>query len=93
MSDNVKINPATKKGAINVATDNVDEVHYPLYKLAIGDDGEASLVSVTNALPVSLPALTHETDTVMVLNEISRKLSILIEYEAMLHKVKLEDEM
>ena len=36
--------------------------------------------------------LTHETDVVTVLNEISRKLSILIEYWAMFQKVELEDE-
>jgi len=38
-----------------------------------------------------LPTITHETDIVIVLNDISRKLSILIEYEAMLHKINLEE--
>jgi len=35
--------------------------------------------------------LTNETDTVIILNEISKKLDVLIKYEAMLHKVNLED--
>ena len=35
--------------------------------------------------------LTFETDIVRVLNDISTKLSILIKYEAMLHKIDLEE--
>jgi len=37
--------------------------------------------------------LTFEKDVVIVLNEISEKLSILIKYEAMLHKVDLEEDL
>jgi len=37
--------------------------------------------------------LTFETDVVIVLNEISNKLSILIKYEAMLHKIDLEEDL
>jgi len=36
--------------------------------------------------------LTHETDAVIVLNEISRKLSVLIDYWAMFQKVNLEED-
>lgn len=37
--------------------------------------------------------LTFETDIVIVLNEISEKLSILIKYEALLHKIDLEENL
>ncbi len=36
--------------------------------------------------------LTFETDVVQLLQEISEKLSILIKYEAILHKVDLEED-
>ena len=46
-----------------------------------------------NPLPVKESNLDHETDIVIILNEISKKLSILIKYEAMLHKVDLEEDL
>lgn len=91
MTDNIKVNPSSEQESVSVATDNIDNVHYPVYKMAIGDDGEADLIDKSNRVPVQLPDITHETDTVILLNEISKKLSILIKYEAMLHKVDLEE--
>jgi len=49
--------------------------------------------SEENPLPVKESKLDHETDAIIVLNEISRKLSILIKYEAMLHKIDLEEDL
>ena len=46
-----------------------------------------------NPSPVQITKQTHETDSVILLNEISRKLSILIKYEAMLHKIDLEEDL
>ncbi len=43
MADNIKVRPS--EGGVNVATDVVDGVHYPIYKVATGMDG--------NAIPVS----------------------------------------
>ena len=51
MVDNIKVRPS--EGGVNVATDVVDGVHYPVYKTAIGDDGAAVLVSPSDPLPVS----------------------------------------
>ena len=48
---------------------------------------------ITDPLPVEIAKQTHETDSVIVLNEISRKLSVLIKYESMLHKVDLEEDL
>jgi hypothetical protein len=101
-SDNVTVNPGENENAISVATDEIDGVHYPVYKMSYGGLGVQTPVSSSNPLPIivdssapvsvqSSDVLTHETDTVTVLNEISRKLSILIEYEAMLHKINLEE--
>ena len=39
MSDNVAVKPSDASNAISVATDEVDGVHYPIYKLATGGDG------------------------------------------------------
>ena len=50
MSDNVNVKPSTDATAISVATDDVDNVHYPIYKMATGDDGEATLISYDNKL-------------------------------------------
>jgi len=46
-------------------------------------DGEGNPLSST---------LDHETDSITILNEISRKLSTLIEYQVLMHKVRLEEE-
>lgn len=93
MTDNINVKPGKGGTAVPVATDNVDGIHFPVYKLAIGGDGEAVLIDTDNPLYVQLPSLTYETDTVTMLNEISKKLSILIKYEAMLHKIDLEEDL
>lgn len=95
LADNVKINPSTRSSGIDVATDEIDNVHYPIYKVAIGANGEAIFIDGDNPLPVDVieSGTKHTTDTVTILNEISKKLSILIKYEAMLHKIDLEDDM
>ena len=48
---------------------------------------------MSNVVDVSETDLTFETDVVTVLNELSRKLSILIEYEILMHKINLEGEL
>jgi len=61
VSDNVAVKPSDASNAISVATDEVDGVHYPIYKLATGGDGEATLVGAS--VPVSLsgePALNKD---------------------------------
>ena len=93
MTDNITVHPSTEDNRVSVATDEVDQVHYPIYKLALGADGEAVLVSADTPIPVQVTAHTHESDSVTLLNEISAKLSTLIEYESLLHKVDLEEEL
>ena len=97
MTDNGPVNPGELETAIIVATDEIDGIHYPIYKAGFGPADSITQVNEDNPLPVSAvvvetPPLTYNTDTVTVLNEISRKLSILIKYESLLHKVDLSEE-
>ena len=96
--DNIPVNPAIDAGAVDVATDEVTDsegnvTHYPVYKFAVGVNGEAELADADSPLPVQIAKQTHETDSVIVLNEISRKLSVLIKYNAILHKIDLEEDL
>ncbi|MCK5236083.1 MAG: hypothetical protein KAR06_03775 [Deltaproteobacteria bacterium] len=93
--DNINVKPGKGGTAVPVKTDVVDGVHVPIYKTAYGADGELTIVDDDNAMPMAIKSqdLTHETDIVTLLNEISGKLSILIKYEAMLHKVNLEEDL
>jgi len=50
-------------------------------------------VQLQESIDINEAPLTHETDIVIHLCEISKKLSILIKYEAMLHKVDLEEKL
>lgn len=90
MSDFIKVKPDTSPAAVPVKTKVVDGEHIPVY-IPLSSDGEE--IDAGNPAEVKLPDLTHETDIVTLLNEISGKLSILIKYEAMLHKVDLEEDL
>ena len=52
MADNVKVKPSESASGVDIATDEVGSVHYPVYKLAVGADGEAVLVDTNNPVPV-----------------------------------------
>lgn len=62
MADNIGVRPSTTTGSVTVATDDIDGVHYPIYKQSYGADGEQTPVSINNRLPVSLGYghLTHD---------------------------------
>lgn len=70
MSDNVGYTPGS--GA-TVAADNVGGVLYQRVKLALGADGAASDVSVTNPLPIE-----GEGELIEVLQSIRMMLNILV---------------
>lgn len=94
MADNINVKPDTGDSAVAVATDDVGGVHYPLYKIAIGSDGEASLVSVSNGLPTTAStsdanafyALKDSVDTLVKQIKISNK------YRAIAHGFELTEE-
>lgn len=103
----IDVQPGERPGKVKVKTNLVGDEHTPVYNTAFGAEGvDPTYVDSDNPLPTALPNiteenplqvkltnLTHETDTVTLLNEISAKLSILIKYEAMLHKVDLEENL
>ncbi len=93
MSDNIPVKPSDASTALPVATDDIEGTHYPIYKMAFGEDGEVFLVADDTPHPVTIKSqvLTHETDAVILLQEISDKLTVLIEYEILLHKVDLKE--
>lgn len=53
MADNIGVRPSTTTGSVNVATDDIGGVHYPIYKQAYGSDGEAISVDLATPLPVT----------------------------------------
>lgn len=64
MADNIGVKPNTSSAAVSVATDNVNGIHYPVYKFAIGPDGSATLIDSDNPIPV------ESTDLIDLLREI-----------------------
>ena len=62
----------------------------PESSLVVTEIGDVP-VKVSNVVDVSETDLTFETDIVTQLCEISRKISVLLEYQAILHKVNLEE--
>ena len=53
MADNIGVKPSTADSAVSVATDVIGDVHYPMYKLVVGEDGEASFVGFDNPINVA----------------------------------------
>lgn len=53
MSDDIKVREAGSGLDHLVVTDEIGERHWPLFKMAYGDDGEAILVSASNSLPIT----------------------------------------
>ena len=91
MSDNVKVNPSLNNAAISVATDDIDNVHYPVYKLAIGPDGTAEHASADAPLPVSIDAISS-VNLINKLDELLTELKILNAYNALGHGETLTEE-
>lgn len=59
MPDNIKVYPSPEGTAVDVATDVVAQTHYPIYKIAKGGDGEATLIDDEYKLPVEDYWLQH----------------------------------
>ena len=89
MADNIGVRPSTTTGSVNVATDEVDGVHYPVYKIAVGEDGAATPVGENDPLHVST---TDETGILACLTRIEKELKKLNLYNALAHDVELTNE-
>ena len=59
MADNIAVEPSAAAGAVDVATEDISSVHYPVNKLAHGAAGSASIVAKANPLPVASSAYSH----------------------------------
>lgn len=57
MPDNIEVLPSGDGAAVSVATDDIGGIHYPIYKPAFGVDGEVTLVSKADPLPVDCSQL------------------------------------
>jgi len=54
VADNVPINPGGAPDAFIVATDEIGNIHYPIYKMSYGPLGKQTLVDDINGLPVHI---------------------------------------
>jgi len=80
MADNIKVRPS--EGGVDVATDVVDNIHYPIYKTAIGDDGDADLISASNPIPVSdLSSVEFLKNILIQLKKLNAHMAMLTEFE------------
>lgn len=89
MADNIPVNPAIDAGAVDVATDEITDsegkvTHYPVYKFAVGKDGEAILVSLDNAIPITAGSadLSRNSNDTEIFVGILNQLKILNLYMA-----------
>ena len=61
MSDNINVHPSSEDGRVAVATDEVDSVHYPVYKQAFSEESDTPThVSSENPLPIESNQLLFE---------------------------------
>lgn len=55
MADNIAVKPQTgTPGSVQVATDQIGGVHYPVYKISYGLDGSVTYVDTVSPLPTRL---------------------------------------
>lgn len=81
---NIPVNPATKTGRQKVKTDLVGDEHVPVYKLAVGENGEAILVSLDDPIPITAgnADLSRSSNDTEIFVEILNQLKILNLYMA-----------
>ena len=91
MADNIDVNPGNESDKVSVATDDIDGVHYPIYKFAIGADGEATLVDSDNRIPVKLE-YEPLADVLSCLQRIEKELLKMNLYNALAHDEEITNE-
>lgn len=52
MANNIKVRPSADNTAVTVVTDQIGNLHYPIYKAAYGAEDSATLVDPSNPLPI-----------------------------------------
>lgn len=91
MSDNIPVKPSDAATRVNVATDVVEDVHYPIYKMAQGEDGAIVLISEDTPLYVKTDAVTN-SQILTALNELITEMKINNAYQALAHDSVLTEE-
>lgn len=87
MSDNIKVRPS--EGGVNVVTDVVDGVHYPVYKIALGEDGTAVLVSSEVPLPIGSSNMEELLKQILTqMEKVNFQLALLTEVDVSNNEVK-----
>jgi len=78
MADNIKVFPQDQAGSVDVATDVVGTTHYPVYKLALGKDGAATLVT-TDGLPIQFSDIgkAQHDEQMQVLEKLVKEMKIM----------------
>ena len=84
MLEDIGVNPSTEQEAVPVITDKIQGKHVPIYKVAVGEEGEVILVSLENAMPVTLgnAELSRRSNDSEIFVEILNQLKILNLYMA-----------
>jgi hypothetical protein len=91
LTDNVKVSPSTRATSVDIATDEIDNVHYPIYKVAVGPDGEATLIDEDNPLPIANEPAVNST-VITLLGELIIEMKIMNAYNALGHDAELTSE-
>lgn len=91
MVDNVGVRPSTTSGSISVATDDIDDVHHPKYKIEFGADGTATQVDADNRLPVQTER-EPLADILSCLSRIEKELKKVNLYNALAQDEEISNE-
>lgn len=86
MKDSIGVQPQTNLSAVKVITDNVDSIHYPIYKIATGNFGEVDLVGNDNPLAVMM------LDFKTLMKELIIQMKINNAYHALGHDEVIKEE-
>ncbi len=97
--DNIGVQPQTNLSSVKVATDEIEvdgkKVHYPIYKIAVGEDGEAILIDEDNPIPITLTAndINRHSHLKESIDELVLQMKILNKYmaEGFDNEIKEED--
>ena len=85
MADNIKVLGSGVPGAVDVATDVISGVHYPIYKVSWGVDGTQTPVSIANPLP---SGIYGSAGTLAYVDEFSGAIGVIEQEHLKIHEGK-----
>jgi len=84
MTDNIAVEPSGHSDRVDVATDEIGGVHYPVYKSAYGADGSITQVDGSNPMPVNLV----DANGLSIIETYSKALTTIESEHARIHQGK-----